>query len=183
MNTATNSIEKFNSIKPITNLNIFWTKFYMFMKTIITNADGGIKMKRMGFLIVISFISIMFCYSDEAEFYREFRYRVVMGNRQDTLNMKTPPVFTANSYSIIQEFRKVNPKNGLGSGGWKKAETFTANTQPTYYDVEILFRDSPKTWTEKGYRASLMPTIDNRHFWWDFSDGTFHYYVAYTKIQ
>jgi hypothetical protein len=157
----------------------YLSKFYIIMQ-IITNISGGRKLKRIGLLMALSFVSVMLCYSEQNEFYREFRFRVIKENRTDTLNMKSPPMFIANSYSIVQEYRKVNLKKGLGGGGWKKAEVFKASIQPTYHDVENLFKGLPESWIDKGYRASIMLTSDNRSFWWD-ADGTFHYYVAYWK--
>jgi hypothetical protein len=124
----------------------------------------------------------MLCYSEQDEFYREFRYRVIKGNTLDTSKMKNPPMFVANNYSVVQEYRKVNSRNGLGHGGWKESKVFKASIQPTYHDVINIFMELPESWKEDDYRASLVPTADNRSFWWD-SDGTFHYYVAYKKIS
>ncbi|MDR0409442.1 MAG: hypothetical protein LBH18_03495 [Spirochaetaceae bacterium] len=174
---------KINKFPKIKNLKQpFSDKFCACTRADITNdTDGGRKMKRIGLLIALSFIGVMLCYSEQKEFYREFRYRIIEEDPKDTLKMKTPPMFISNSYSIIHEYRKVNSNKGLGGGGWKRIEVYKANIQPTYYDVENLFKELPASWMENGYRASLMPTIDNRSFWWA-SDGTFHYYVAYRKI-
>jgi hypothetical protein len=124
----------------------------------------------------------MLCYSAQDEFYREFRYRVIKGNTLDTSKMKNPPMFVANSYSVVQEYRKVNSRNGVGRGGWKKSKVLKASIQPTYHDVINIFMGLPESWIEDGYRASLVPTADNRSFWWD-TDGTFHYYVVYKIIS
>jgi hypothetical protein len=160
----------------------FLGEFYARARVAIASVNGGVGMKHIGLLIVLLFISAMFCYSEQKEFYREFRYRVVEEESPDTLKMKTPPMFITNSFSIIHEFRKVSSNKGLGGGGWKKMEVYKANIQPTYYDVENLFKQLPESWVEDGYRASLMPTVDNRRFWWE-QDGSFHYYVAYRKIN
>jgi hypothetical protein len=144
---------------------------------------GGKNVKRISLLIALLFSGIILCYSEQDEFYREFRYRIVKGNIvNDTLRTKTPPVFIANDYLVVQEYRKVNSKNGLGRGGWKEVEVLKAGIQPTYHDVVSIFMELPASWVEDGYRASLASTVDNRSFWWD-PDGTFHYYVVYRKVS
>jgi hypothetical protein len=144
---------------------------------------GGKNVKRISLLIALLFSGIILCYSEQDEFYREFRYRVVKGNTlDDTLRTKTPPVFIANNYLVVQEYRNVNSRNGLGRGGWKESKVLKASIQPTYHDVVNIFMELPESWVEDGYRASLVPTADNRSFWWD-SDGTFHYYVVYKRIS
>jgi hypothetical protein len=156
--------------------------FYARARVAIASVNGDAGVKRIGLLIALLFISAMFCYSEQNEFYREFRYRVVEEDAPDVLRAKTPPMFSANSYSIMHEFRNVNSNKGLGGGGWKKKGVYKASIQPTYYDVENLFKQLPESWVEGGYRAFLMPTADNRLFWWG-QDGSFHYYVGYRKIN
>jgi hypothetical protein len=137
-------------------------------------------MRRVGLVAVLFFAGVVLCYSEENEFFREFRYRIVQETPKNAAKMKTPPMFRPKSYSIVLEYRKVNSNKGLGGGGWKKMNVFKASAQPTYRDVEHLFSKLPAAWTEDGYTASLMPTDDNRNYWWD-ADGSFHYYVRYIK--
>jgi hypothetical protein len=139
-------------------------------------------MKKPLFVTGMAFILVTFGYSKDADFYKEFRFRIERAAEEQVIFENTPPASIPKDSLIILESRNVNYKNGLGRGGWKKVYTMKSSFRPTERDVENIFFKSPASWIEDQYRASLAPTADRRQYWWA-NDGTLHFYALYKKLK
>jgi hypothetical protein len=134
-------------------------------------------MKHIGFFIMILSFFAMPAYPEGNEFYKEFRYRIEGAAEQSYNEEKTPPVKLFKSSSIILESRNVSARKSLGHGTWKKVSSI-AVFQATERHIERIFMNLPRSWVEDGYHVFLMPTVDNRRYWWE-TDGTLHFYALY----
>jgi hypothetical protein len=135
---------------------------------------------------VVFFILILSCfaissYPDTAEFYKEFRYRIEPAAKQQYNDNKTPPIKQEKASLIILESRNIPGGKTLGKGKWKKVSA-TAVYQASERHIERMFINLPKAWIENEYNVVLMPTADNRRYWWE-NDRTLHFYAVYRQAE